>query len=243
MTRHRVVPAPGGRSLSLALACLAWLLAASAPAQAAGADACATGSGPLAHFNLPLETQRVTCPAKGVAVFDVYGEALATPQSSYRHPKGWLYRVPVLSVRVSPGSDVELQVSAPAQVWSRADDGVRRNDGGDITLGTKWTALREKGLRPALGLRWAVKLPNTSEETGLGTDQTDVMAGFILSKTFGRLQLDGNLGLAVMGDPTGEVDQVDVLTGGIAASLLLTPRLAAVAEFEGMGGKRRFDAR
>ncbi|MBI5623872.1 MAG: hypothetical protein HY924_08850 [Elusimicrobia bacterium] len=223
---------------------LAALAAAYAPSSAAGSgDDCAFGSGSLRHFNLPLETQRVTCPSAGVAVFDAYGESLRTPKVRYRHPKGWLHRVPVLSARVSPGRDVEVQVSAPAQVWSRGDDGVQRNDGGDILLGTKWTALREQGLRPGLGFRWAVKLPNTSEETGLGTDQTDVMAGLIVSKTLGRVQLDGNLGLAIMGDPTHEVDQVDVMTGGVAASVLVAPRLAAVAEVEGVGGKRNFDPR
>ncbi|MBI4679520.1 MAG: hypothetical protein HY748_18255 [Elusimicrobia bacterium] len=202
---------------------------------------CRWGEGALAYFNLPLETQRVTCPSRGIAVLETYGEALRTPFVRYRHPKGWLMRAPVLSVRASPADDVEIQVGAPAQVWARGDDGAKRNDGGDIVLGTKWTALREKGLRPALGFRWAVKLPNTSEETGLGTDQTDVMADLILSKTVGRVQLDGNLGLVVMGDPLHEVDQVDVLTGGLAASVLVGPGLAAVFEVEGASGRRIFD--
>lgn len=233
-----------GRSLAgllgaAALACQAVAAPAARPGKAVGD--CIWGAGALAYFNLPLETQRIVCPAGGVVVLDAYAELQRTPLVAYRHPKGELLRLPVMSARVNPADDVEIQVSAPAQLWSYGDDGVKRNETGDIVLGTKWAAFRERGPLPGAGVRWTVKLPNASDQTGLGTDQPDVGAQLLVSRTLGsRLQLDGNMGLLIMGDPTHQVDQVDVFTYGVAASGRISDRLAGVFEVAGMSGKQRF---
>ena len=224
------------------LVLMAWAGAASA-ADLRGADKdCPFGSGALGYFNLPLETQRITCRSGGVVVIESYGEWLETPYVPFHYWQGHLLRLPVVNVRVSPADNVELQVSAPAMLMSFGSDGVRRNEGGDITLGTKWTVFREHGSAPGLGLRWAVKLPNASEETGLGTDRPDTTMQMIVSKTLGRVQLDGNFGLSIIGDPWVLDRQTDIMVCGAAASVLCQ-EMGGHPGISGISGKRGLPTR
>ena len=80
----------------------------------------------------------------------------------------------------------------------------------------KIEALREAPGRPGLGILIGTKLPNASDETGLGTDETDFFLGLALSRSLGVHELRLNLGLAVLGDPSVQASQEDLLTYGLA---------------------------
>ena len=58
------------------------------------------------------------------------------------------------------------------------------------------------GRGPAgVGLRFATKLPNASNESGLGLDTTDFYASLLVGKTVQSVRIVGNGGLGILGDP------------------------------------------
>ena len=100
--------------------------------------------------------------------------------------EGNLLRIPTLGVSFGVSSIAELQIDGGIynglNVKSRRDaplsdlldfDGDHTHDVEDIVIGTKIRLMPESASRPALGLRFATKLPNASNESGLGLDTTD----------------------------------------------------------------------
>ena len=79
-------------------------------------------------------------------------------------------------------------------------------------VGTKLKLAGEKGARPALAFSFAVQLPNASNESGLGTDQTEFYSKLLLTKHLGKMAFRGNLGLAILGSPVQPNSQADLLT-------------------------------
>ena len=65
--------------------------------------------------------------------------------------------------------------------------------------------------RPALGIRFATKLPNASNESGLGLDTTDFYVSLLGAKTVQSIRVVGNLGVGILADPTEGNRQNDVL--------------------------------
>ena len=53
----------------------------------------------------------------------------------------------------------------------------------DWSIGTKFGCCRRAPSRPAFGFRFATKLPNASNESGLGLDTTDFYASVLGAKT------------------------------------------------------------
>ena len=72
----------------------------------------------------------------------------------------------------------------------------------DTVIGTKVRLFPEGAKRPVFGFRFATKLPNASNESGLGLDTTDFFASLLGAKTMRALRVVGNIGLAILGDPT-----------------------------------------
>src|SRR5436305_1224918 len=70
----------------------------------------------------------------------------------------------------------------------------------DITIATKIRVLTETASRPALGLRFATKLPNASNESGLGLDTTDFYATLLGAKTVESIRVVGNIGAGILAD-------------------------------------------
>ena len=71
----------------------------------------------------------------------------------------------------------------------------------DIVIGTKVRLVSEGMRRPAFGFRFATKLPNASNESGLGLDTTDFFASVLAGKTVRSVRIVGNVGLGILGDP------------------------------------------
>lgn len=105
----------------------------------------------------------------------------------------------------------------------------------DLVLATKIRLFGETPTgRPAVGLRFATKLPNASNEAGLGTDMTDFFASLLVAKTIQSFRVVGNAGVAILGDPVSEEPaQHDLATFGISVARALTSAAELVGEVNG----------
>ena len=103
----------------------------------------------------------------------------------------------------------------------------------DFVIATKLRLLNEGPGRPAIGLRFATRLPNASNESGLGQDTTDFFASFLMGKTVKSLRIVGNAGVAIVGDPTVAARQEDLLTFGMSLARAVVGGLELVAEYNG----------
>ena len=135
---------------------------------------------------------------------------------------GFYQRLRIVERRVAPLSEV-LAIS-----------GDETSDVDDFVIGTKLRLITEGGLRPAIGLRLATKLPNSSNESGLGTDMTDFFASMLFAKTVESVRIVGNGGVAIVGDPTADVpEQTDMFTFGLSVARAMTNSLELVGEMNG----------
>jgi hypothetical protein len=112
----------------------------------------------------------------------------------------------------------------------------------DIVVATKIRALSETYRRPAFALRFAAKLPNASNESGLGLDTTDVSMALLAAKTAQSIRVVGNIGVAVLADPTVGHRQNDVLTYGVSLARALTDQVEVVGEVNGRVSVREREA-
>ena len=103
----------------------------------------------------------------------------------------------------------------------------------DFVIATKLRLLNEAPGRPAIGLRFATRLPNASNESGLGQDTTDFFASFLVGKTVRSLRVVGNVGVAIVGDPTVAARQEDLLTFGLSLARAVGGGLELVTEYNG----------
>ena len=109
----------------------------------------------------------------------------------------------------------------------------------DIVMATKVRLVPEGTLRPAVGLRFATRLPNASNESGLGLDTTDFHAVILVAKTVQSVRVVSNVGLGILGDPTRGDNQNDVLLYGASFARALTDAAEVVGEVNGRVSTRR----
>jgi hypothetical protein len=107
----------------------------------------------------------------------------------------------------------------------------------DIVLGTKVRVIPETSDRPALGLRFSVRLPNAKHDSGMGQDTTDFSASILSGKTMAALRLVGNVGITIMSEPLDAAKQNDVLTYGLSLGTG-SPAAQLVAEVNGRKSTR-----
>jgi hypothetical protein len=158
------------------------------------------------------------------------------------------WSVPTFGVSVGLSSIAELQIDGGLyqrlDISERRDtapladlldiDGDRTSDIEDLVLATKVRLLGETPGRPAVALRFATKLPNASNENGLGTDMTDFFASLLVAKTVQSIRVVGNGGLAIIGDPTSDAPQQhDLLTFGFSVARAMTMSTEIVGEING----------
>jgi hypothetical protein len=103
----------------------------------------------------------------------------------------------------------------------------------DTIVATKIRLLSETGSRPAVGLRFATKLPNASNESGLGTDSMDFSGSVLAAKTVQSVRMVLNLGGAILSDPTNGNRQNDVFTYGASFARAMTQQAEIVGELNG----------
>lgn len=167
--------------------------------------------------------------------------------------QGNLLRLPTLGVSLGISSIAELQIDGgiynrlsivrsgvgSAPLADQLDvTGSSTTDVEDIVIATKIRILTETASRPAFGVRFATKLPNASNESGLGLDTTDFHAQALVGKTVRSIRVVGNVGLGILGDPTRGDNQNDVLLYGLSVARAVREGMEIVGELNGRATTR-----
>lgn len=160
--------------------------------------------------------------------------------------EGQLFRFPLIGVSFGLSSIAELQIDGGLynrlSISSRGDaplssmvtaTGDSTSSVEDFVIGTKIRLVPEGVAHPAIGFRFATKLPNASNESGLGLDTTDFFASLLFGKTVRSIRVVGNGGLGILGDPTRGDRQNDVLTYGLSMARAVTDAAEFVGELNG----------
>jgi len=160
--------------------------------------------------------------------------------------EGNLWRVPVLGVSFGISSIAELQIDggpynhlsitkrSPAPLSNLVKvTGAATSDVEDLVVATKIRVLPEAARHPSLGIRLGTRLPNASNESGLGLDTTDFFAVLLAAKTVQSIRVVGNLGTGILADPLAGHEQNDVLLYGLSVARAVTDQAEMVAEVVG----------
>lgn len=103
----------------------------------------------------------------------------------------------------------------------------------DVIVATKIRLVSEDERRPGIGIRFATRLPNASNEKGLGTDTLDFFGTLLFGKTSGSIRVVVNAGAGILTDPLAGSLQHDVFVGGLSVARALTDHLEVAGEFAG----------
>jgi hypothetical protein len=165
--------------------------------------------------------------------------------------RGDLFRVPIGGVSIGVSSIAEVQfdqisfsrLSIDSRRTAPLSDlvtatGSSTTDFDDVIVGTKIRIVGETTSRPAFGFRFATKLPNAGNESGLGLDTTDFFATVLAGKTTQSVRIVGNVGLGILGDPTNGNRQNDVLLYGVSFARAITNAAEVVGEVTGRANTR-----
>jgi hypothetical protein len=169
----------------------------------------------------------------------------------YQNPvsglKGNLVTIPTIGISIGLSSIAELQIDGgiynSLSISSRnlnaplasllTVTGDSTHDVSNAVLATKIRILSETASRPAVGIRFATKLPNASNEKGIDLDTTDVSGVLLLAKTVQSIRVVGNVGAGILTNPTSGVGQNDVFLYGLSFARAVTQAAELVGEFNG----------
>ena len=168
---------------------------------------------------------------------------------------GHLFRFPLIGLSMGIGSVGEVQIdgglynslsitdrnpAAPlAFRLTVPDDSTWHVE--DLVVGTKIRVVSEGVRRPSFALRSATKLPMASNESGIGLDTIDFFSSLLVAKTVQSVRVVGNVGLAILSDPTRGDRQNDLLTYGMSFARAVSPRAEVVGEINGRKDTRLGD--
>ena len=202
----------------------------------------------------PLVTEDPETVGSGLVLIEGgvdYGHEIFYPVSGLT---GNLLRLPVLGVSFGVSSVAEIQVDGGfyqrlsvtdrdfAPLSSLVDfSGDSTSTVQDLVIGAKIRLVEEDTGRPAIGVRFATKLPNASNESGLGLDTMDFFATFLIGKTVQSIRVVGNGGLAILSDPVQGDRQNDVLTYGVSLARAVGSGVEVVGEVNGRVNMREKD--
>ncbi len=201
---------------------------------------------PASAQQRPLVTEDPETIGSGRLLFEAgldYEQDVEFPLSGLR---GDLFSVPNVGISVGLSSIAELQIDGgfyqklsiteqvPAPLTPLLDiDGDHTTSVRDIFIGTKIRMLSETSGRPSIGFRFATRLPNASNESGLGRDTTDFQASFLVGKTVQSIRFVGNIGLQILEDPTQAATQDDLLLYSFSLARALAEGFEVVGEING----------
>ena len=204
-----------------------------------------TATGAMAQSR-PLVTEDAeTVPAGNILIeagFD-YLRELYFPLSGLR---GELMRMGTFGVSVGVSSIAEIQVdggvrnkltilsASPAPLFRELEiDGETTIDVEDLVVGTKVRIVGEGQNRPSIALRFATRLPNAGNESGLGLDTIDFHFGMAIAKTVQSVRLVGNFGFGILPDPQRGDRQNDVIAFGGSVARAVGSGVELVGELNG----------
>jgi hypothetical protein len=210
--------------------------------------ACAT---PTLAQQRPLVTEDPETIGSGLVLIEGgldYENDILYPVSGLQ---GNLTRLPTLGISFGLSSIAELQIDGglfqhlsvtsrrPAPLSDMLDfTGDSTHDVEDIVVGTKVRVVAEGPGHPAFGLRFATRLPNAGNESGLGLDTTDFYFTGLVGKTTQSVRIVGNFGLGILGDPTRGDRQNDVLLYGASIARAVKQGVEIVGEINGRANTR-----
>jgi len=161
--------------------------------------------------------------------------------------RGNLFSVPTLGLSIGISSIAEIQIDGglyqklsiteqiPNAPFSALLDlnGDTTSDVDDLQIGAKVRFLSETPGRPAMGVRFSTRLPNASNESGLGKDMQDFSASLVFGKTIQSVRIVGNIGMLILGNPTLPASQDDLLAYSLSVARAISPSAEIVGEFVG----------
>ena len=170
--------------------------------------------------------------------------------------QGNLLRLPTLGLSFGISSIAELQIDGGLydrlSITSRnpnaplapliTSTGDTTSDISDAIVATKIRIVPEGERRPAFGLRFATKLPNASNESGLGLDTMDFYASVLGAKTVQSIRVVANVGGGILSDPVQGNHQNDVFTYGVSFARAMTQKAELVGELNGRVSTRSGEA-
>ena len=165
--------------------------------------------------------------------------------------RGHLVRVPTLGFSMGVSAIAEIQVDNISyqrlRVLERVDaplshllrlSGDTTSDMDDIVVGAKVRMLSETARRPAIGLRFATRLPNAGNESGLGLDTMDFLNTVLIGKTIQSVRVVGNFGYGILSDPVDGNRQNDLILYGLSVARAVTGGFEVVGEVNGRANTR-----
>lgn len=220
------------RTLTATFLALAFVLAAAASALAQ---------------QRPLQTEDPEVIGAGRIMFEAgidYEHDYFLPVSGLR---GNLISVPPMGISIGISSIAEIQIDGGiyqklnitervygAPFSTLLDiNGDSTSDVDDISIGAKIRFLSEGASRPSMAFRFSTRLPNASNETGLGKDIQDFSAGLILGKTVQSVRVVTNVGLLILSSPVRAAAQDDLLTYSLSVARAISSKAELVGEFVG----------
>ncbi len=206
---------------------------------------------PAAAQQRPLLTQDPEVVGSGNILIEGgidYGRDIYYPLTGLT---GNLWRIPMIGLSFGLGSIVEVQLDGgpydKLSITNRAQaplsgtvtaTGDSTHDVDDLVFATKIRIASETPSRPAFGLRFSTRLPNASQESGLGLNTTDFHAQLLAGKTVQSIRIVGNIGLGILGDPTDGTNQNDVLDYGASLARAVQEGVEVVGEINGRWSTR-----
>ena len=197
----------------------------------------------------PLVTETAETVPEGHALFEFGVDFLQDSVFRLSGLRGDLTRVGVAGLRIGAGKRIEVQMLGSFQELLNIEErfpgphssilnfaGNSTSAWGDLTMGTKLRLLDERPGALAVATRFAVQLPNTSNESGLGNDETNFFSSLIFEKSLGKMRLIGNLGLALLGDPVDAAAQDDLFSDGFGVIYPVRPQMNVIADAYGRVG-------
>ena len=195
----------------------------------------------------PLQTEDPETIGAGRIMFEAgieYERDVYLPVSGLR---GNMFTVPSMGISIGVSSIAEIQLDAgPYQKLDITEqvpnapfspllalDGDSTSDVEDINIGAKIRFLAEGAGRPSMAVRFSTRLPNASNESGLGKDLQDFTAGVLVGKTIQSIRVVTNFGLLIQGNPTRPAAQDDLLVYSLSVARAISQNAEVVGEFAG----------
>lgn len=212
-------------------------------------------AGPALGQQRPLVTEDPEVIGSGLVLLEGGFDYVRDQPYPVSGIEGHRLRVPTLGISMGVSSIAEIQIDGVSyqtlSVTDRVDaplssqlnfTGDTTSDMDDIVIGAKVRVLSETARRPAVALRFATRLPNASNESGLGLDTFDFVNTLLVGKAIQSVRIVGNVGLGILSDPTRGDRQNDVLVYGLSMARAMSETTQIVAEIAGHANTRRGDA-
>ena len=194
----------------------------------------------------PLVTEDPETVGAGVVLFEGGVDYIREQEFPASGLEGNLWRLALVGVSIGVSSIAEVQIDGGfynrLSIMSRRAaplsgmldvKGDTTSSMEDLVIGMKIRLAGETAGRPAFGFRFATRLPNASNESGLGLETTDFLASLLVGKTIESVRLVGNFGVGILGDATRGDRQNDVIIYGISLARAVAQGLEVVGEING----------